>query len=170
MPAARSSAASPAVATASHAAPPRCAARAAVDRPVPVAVGLDHRAQRRAERGQPGAVALDRARVDPRLRPQRHSLRGQRVEDVDAGDDPDQPPVLDHRQPVVLVRAIIRAASSTVASGSIVIGSSVITSLAIGADRLAQPLLELLRRLQEHDPAEQLDVVREVQVLRPRRP
>ena len=41
------------------------------DRAVAVAVRFDDRAQRR-KRGQAGAVAGDRARVDPRLRSQRH--------------------------------------------------------------------------------------------------
>ncbi len=76
-------------------------------RAVAVAVGLDHRAQRRQRRdgGQPRAVALDRARstracartVTPRV------VGGQRVEHVDPRDDADQPAVLDHRQPVVLL-------------------------------------------------------------------
>ena len=63
-----------------------------------------------------------------------------------------------------MLRAITRAASSTPASGRIVIGSSVIMSRALRAERLAHALLEALQRLEEDDAAQQLDDVREVQV------
>ena len=54
---------------------------------------------------------------------------------------------------------------ATVASGPIVTGSSVIMSLAVGRGRPPQALLEVLHRLEEHDPAEQLDEVRQVQIV-----
>ena len=59
---------------------------------------------------------------------------------------------------------MIRAASRTSASASTVTGSSVIMSATLEAHRLAQALLEAPQRLEEDDAAEQLDVVREVQV------
>ena len=104
MPAARSAAASPAVATASQRAPPACAARAAGDRAVPVAVGLHDRAERgrRRDRASSRAVALDGPEVDPGERPHHRLLPRQGLEHVDARDDADEAAVLDDRQPVVL--------------------------------------------------------------------
>ena len=48
------------------------------DHPVPVAVGLDHGAQRRGagHRREPRRVALDRAQIDPGQRPQSHCYSG----------------------------------------------------------------------------------------------
>ena len=136
------------------------------DRPVPVAVGLDDRAQRAPapRRGQPRAVALDRAHVDPGQRPTaQHGryVRRQRVEHVDAGDHAHEPAVLDHREPVVLVprdhpRGLVRRGVGL--DRDRVLGHQV---LRVAADRLAQraPRSAAVDS-RNTTPAEQLDVVR----------
>src|SRR4051812_37043918 len=92
------------------------------------------------------------------------ALAGQRLEYVDPRDHAHQPPVLGHRQPVVppagddppgLVDAGVGRDRDRVLGHHVRHGQR---------QRLAQALLEVARRLEEDDAAEQLDVVREVQV------
>jgi hypothetical protein len=92
-----------------------------------------HSAAGAAAPSEPGAVALDRCEVDPGRAPAASLLARERLEHVDAGDHADQAPVLDDGQPVVLGARDQRAASSTLALGSIVTGVLVIRSRASAA-------------------------------------
>ena len=125
--------ASAAVATASQLAPPRQRGARGRHRAVPVAVGLDDRAQPRGagRRGQ-RARSCARSRRGRRGRAPGRTLirRGVSASSTSTRvTTPTSRPCSITGRRLCFLRAIVRAASSTVADGSIVTGSSVIMSL-----------------------------------------
>ena len=141
MPAARSSAASPAVATASQVAPPASAAARGRDGAVAVAVGLHHRAQRGAARAAASAAARScarsrrgrraRARAGASHCPRRRARRARRARVT----TPTRRPSSTTGQAVVagLVRSVARPRARR-RPGATVVGSAVIMSAAVEAN------------------------------------